>query len=278
MEANEATEFLDKYQFIINLLVVLFLIFVTYIARKLNHKVFFRLQKDRKEIHLIFLEKFLANVILIVGAILVFSVFGGFDSLWKTVLGGTAIMSAVLAFVAQDAIKDVLAGLMISMYKPFELGNRIVLEDGTAGIVKDITMRHVVLQGIDSLVFIVPNSKLNGMYIKNFSYHSKFRSILFDFHIAYGSDVELAKKLIMQIVTDSDSTVPGKKTSSGMTYADVYFMAFEDSSYRLSTTVYYPSVVPTEKITSEINFKVNKAFEENGIEIPFKYINVIQKG
>jgi gamma-glutamylcysteine synthetase len=62
----------------------------------------------------------------------VFSLFGGLDEMWKMMLGGTAIVSAIVAIAAQDVIDDILAGMMISLYKPFEIGNRIELEDGTA--------------------------------------------------------------------------------------------------------------------------------------------------
>ena len=268
----------DKGMFVVTLIVIAFLVFMIWVLRKANHAVFKRAMKDRKEIHLMFFEKLLSNVILIAGIILIFSLFGGFDSVWKTVLGGTAIISGVLAFAAQDAIKDILAGLMISLYKPFEIGNRIVMEDGTAGIVKDITMRHVVLQGIDSLVYVVPNSKLNVMCIQNFSYHSELRAYQFNFQIAYGSDVELAKSLIKEVIIDSEYTVAGVKAADGsLEYGEVYFMAYEDSSYRMVTTAYYMPSSPTEKMVSDINSRVEKIFEENHIEIPFKYVNVVQK-
>lgn len=74
------------------------------------------------------------------GIIIAFSFWGGIGSVWQSILGGTAVVSTVLAFAAQDIIKDILAGLMISLYRPVEIGNRIELEDGTVGIVKDISM------------------------------------------------------------------------------------------------------------------------------------------
>ena len=130
---------------------------------RLNRFIFKRIQKKHEGLHLLFFQRLSSAIILIGGVIFVFSLFGGVDSVWKSLLGGTAIVSAVLAFAAQDVIKDILAGLMISIHKPFEVGNRIELEDGTTGIVKDMTMRHVVIRGIDSQYHVVPNSKLNLM-------------------------------------------------------------------------------------------------------------------
>ena len=261
-----------------SILFIVIVLAVVWILERANHLVFKKVQQNHEGLHLRFFERVIGAIILIVGLIVAVSVFDGVDSIWKTLLGGTAIVSAVLAFAAQDVIKDILAGLMISLNRPFEVGNRIELEDGTFGVVEDITMRHVVLRGVDSLRIIVPNSKLNAMSLKNYSYHSDIRSILFRFHIAYGSDVEKAKSIIRQINRESALTVPGVDKGKYKEYAPVYFMAYEDSSLQLATTVYYKASTPTEKVMNDINMAVDKAFAENGIEIPFAYVNVIQKG
>ena len=250
---------------------------LTYVIFRINRYIFKKIYKIRKALYLRFFERMLSSVILVGGAVIALSSFGGFDTIWKTMLGGTAFISAVLIFAAQDVIKDNLAGLMITVYKPFEIGNRVQLEDGTAGIIRDITMRHVVLQLQDTQVIIVPNSKLNAMSIRNFSYMEEYRSALFQFHIAYDSDVEKAMRVIAHAIMESEYSVPGKKTDHGMEYGPVYFMAFEDSSLLLTTTVYYEASSPSETVISDINLRVDHALQENGIEIPYAYLNVVQK-
>ena len=54
-------------------------------------------------------------------------------------------------------------------------------------------------------------------------------------------------------------------------------MAYEESSLQLATTVYFEPAVPSEVVKSDINLRINKALQENGIEIPYPYLNVIQK-
>ena len=253
------------------------ILLVAWILTRVNHLIFKKAQMKWQSLHLRFFERIITAILLVVGIILALSVFGGIDSVWKTLLGGTAIVSAVLAFAAQDAIKDILAGLMISIYKPFEIGSRIELEDGTAGVVKDITMRHVVLATIDTQQLVIPNSRLNAMSLRNNSYRSGVRAILFRFHIGYGSDVKKAMEVIRQAVESSPYSMAGKQTERGMEYGPVYFLAYEDSSLQLATTVYYSSKVPSEVVLTDINLRVGDALKENGIEIPFNYINVVQK-
>ena len=251
---------------------------VTWLAMKLNQFVFSQIRRKRKNgLKMKFFERLFSVLILITAIVFAFSIFGGFKTVWRTLLGGTAILSAVLAYTGQDIIKDILAGFMISMYKPFEIGNRIELENGTVGIVKDITMRHVVLQLLDTKVCVIPNSKLNAMSLMNYSYHSENRSKLFTFHIAYDSDVRKAMKVIREAIIASSYSVPGKKRDYGMDYGPVYFMSFEASSLMLQTTVWYPPEVPTELMISDINLRVDLALSEAGIEIPYQFVNVVNR-
>lgn len=230
---------------------------LTYVIFRINRYIFKKIYKIRKALYLRFFERMLSSVILVGGVVIALSSFGGFDTIWKTMLGGTAFISAVLIFAAQDVIKDNLAGLMITVYKPFEIGNRVQLQD--------------------TQVIIVPNSKLNAMSIRNYSYMEEYRSALFQFHIAYDSDVEKAMRVIAHAIMESEYSVPGKKTDHGMEYGPIYFMAFEDSSLRLTTTVYYEASSPSEVVISDINLRVDHALRENGIEIPYAYLNVVQK-
>ena len=55
-------------------------------------------------------------------------------------------------------------------------------------------------------------------------------------------------------------------------------MKFEDSSLLLRTTVYYPSTYASEVIYTDINLRVQDALKENGIEIPYQYINIMYCG
>ncbi len=269
--------FFEDYPIVLGLIIIVFIIFGTWILIRINHAVFRRIRRKREGLNTHFFERVISALILIGGIILIISIFSGESSVWRTVLGGTALVSAVLAFAAQDVIKDILGGLMISLYKPFEIGNRVELEDGTVGIVKDITMRHVILDGMDTQKIVIPNSKINLMRLKNFSFHSRYRGAQFAFYIAYGSDIDKAIRVIREAVISSQYSVPGKQTASGEDYADVYFMAYEESSLRLMTTVYFEAKTPSEVAISDINRKVNTALRENGIEIPYQYLNVIQK-
>lgn len=269
------TQIFHNHNIPFEVLMAVIVVAVIWILLHMNRIAFDRMQDRHNGLHLIFFRKLCSVVIVIGGVILAFSLFGGLDEMWKMMLGGTAIISAIVAIAAQDVIDDILAGMMISLYKPFEIGNRIELEDGTAGIVKDITMRHVVIHTPFSEL-VIPNSKLNSMSIKNYSYHIELRSFLATFHVAYDTDVEKAMKVILDTIVECKDTIPGIHTEHGEEYAPVYFMAFEDSSLRLETRVFFMPDVPSEVVISNVNLSVNKALKAAGIEIPYPYINVVR--
>lgn len=260
---------------VLKLLSAVIILAVAWGLTRVNHLIFRKVQTVKEGLQIRFFVRCLDAIIMIFGGIIAVSSFGGFESVWKTMLGGTAILSAVLGFAGQDVIRDVLGGLMITIYKPFEIGNRIELEGGITGVVADITMRHVVLIGLDTQRHIIPNSKLNTMRIRNYSYQTKLRSVDFSFHIGYDSDVEKAMEVIGAAIQESPYSVPGKPSEAGDQYAAVYFMGFEESSLLLRTTVYCTSATSSEKLISDVNLRIQKALKENGIEIPYPYVNLV---
>ena len=193
----------------------------------------------------------------------------------KALFQGTTVLAAIAGFAAQPVIADLICGVMLSSTRPFDMGDRIELEDGISGIVKDITLRHVVLPGVDTIDLIIPNSKLNAMKLKNMSRVRGFRSIHFRFKVAYPTDIEEAKEIIRKAVEECPYSVPAKPGPDGPMYGPVYFMEYGDSSLELTTTVYYTASNTTERVRSDVNTRVKQALEAAGIEIPYDFVNVV---
>ena len=265
------------HSIIINIITIVIIAASVSVVLRINQGIFKRIQKTRTGVQIIFLKRLIAAVIIIIGAIACVSAIIGIENVWTTLLGGTAVITAIVTFSAQGLIKDILGGIMISLYKPFEIGDRIVMEDGTTGIVKDITMRHVVLIGLDTETFVVPNNELNSMRITNYSYQRKDRSAKFNFYVSYESDMDETLRVVEEAIKASPYSVPGKEKDGEKIYGPVYFMSCEPSSYRISTTVYYPSDLASEVLISDINLRVTRALSENGIEIPYPYVNVVDR-
>ncbi len=250
-------------------------IFVVTLVLRMEKKAARRLIEKRGNINLRYVESIFRFVIIFLAIQWVIMSSPLTQSFGRVLFQGTAVIGAIVGFAAQPVLSDLICGLMISVTRPFDIGDRIELEDGTSGIVKDISFRHVILRDIDGIIRVIPNSKMNGMEISNMSFQTRTRSMHLHFNVAYGTDIEKAMEVIAGAVRSSKFSVPGKKGGSGPEYGPVYFIQYADSSLVLATTVYYEPETPTEVVKSDINSRVKLALEENGIEIPYQYINIV---
>ncbi len=216
-------------------------------------------------------EKIIRFLIIFIAAMWVIMSSKITQSFGSSLFQGTAVLAAIAGFAAKPVLSDMFCGIMISTTKPFNIGDRIDLNDGTSGIVKDITIRHVVLQGIDTLKIVIPNSEINSKVITNLSKQAGRRSIHFRFVVGLNSRSDQVKRVIREAVQDSPYSVPRE----GEDYSPVYFIAYQTNGLEMATTVYYEPTSPTEVVKDDINSRVKRALEANGIEIPYNYLNII---
>jgi small conductance mechanosensitive channel len=228
--------------------------------------------KSKNNLTIRFTQNIIRVAIILVAAIWVLVSSTATTSIGKVLFQGTAIIGAVVGLAAQPVLGDFFSGIAITLNKPFEIGDWIELENGTAGVVADITPRHVVLRSLGTVEIIVPNSKINALMIKDTSF-KKLRSTKMEFNVAYGTDVDKASELIKNAVTASELTVPAKDED----YGPVFFEAFADSSLVLTMVVYYKQSTSGLEVKTDVNKRVNDAFNKEGIEIPFNYVNVVMK-
>ncbi len=258
---------------VILLIAILIYIAVGVSLIKANRKLFKRVRnKKGNSVSYQFIER----VIEIGLIVLLFVIPLGGDRIAQSLLGSTAVIAAIVGLAANDVIKDTFAGLQISIYKPFDVGSRVEFDNGMVGIVEQLTLRHIVLAGLDSTRYIIPNSKANTMTLVNYSYGNVPRSLALKFPIAYSSDINKAKQVMTDTICDCTLTLNEKKTDEkNPNSRSVYFLELNDSALIMGATVLYPSNIRTEVVKDEINTLVFNAFKENGIEVPYNYLNVV---
>ena len=228
--------------------------------------------KAKNNLTIRFTQNIIRVVIILIAVIWVLVSSTATTDIGKVLFQGTAILGAVFGLAAQPVLGDFFSGIAITLNRPFEIGDWIELENGTAGVVADITPRHVVLRSLGTVEIIVPNSKINALMLKDTSF-KKLRSVKMDFNVAYGTDVDKASEIIKNEIINSELTVPAKNDE----YSEVFFEAFADSSLVLTTIVYFKQSTSGLAVKTDVNKRVNDAFNKEGIEIPFNYVNVVMK-
>lgn len=229
--------------------------------------------KAKNNLTIRFTQNIIRVAIILIAVIWVLVSSTATTDIGKVLFQGTAILGAVFGLAAQPVLGDFFSGIAITLNKPFEIGDWIELENGTAGVVADITPRHVVLRSLGTVEIIVPNSKINALMLKDTSF-KKLRSVKMEFNVAYGTDVDKASEVIKNEIINSELTVPAKNDE----YSDVFFESFADSSLVLSTIVYFKQSTSGLAVKTDVNKRINDAFNKEGIEIPFNYVNVVMQG
>ena len=244
---------------------------VVFVLLKIEKKLTRRWLAKHRDINNLYAEKVIRFLIIFIAVLFVIMSSSLTRSFGTSLFQGTAVLAAIAGFAAKPILSDMFCGFMISTTKPFNIGDRIELDNGTSGIVKDMTIRHVVLQGIDTLKIVIPNSEINTKTIVNLSHQTKVRSIHFKFTVGLNSNTDQVKRIIQEAIRESEYTVP----RDGEDYSPVYFLAYLDSGLQMATTVYYMPTSPTEYVKDDVNSRVKRALDANAIEIPYNYVTVV---
>ncbi len=251
------------------IIIVCLIMFITDIWKK-------RRIKKLKNLHQKYMVQLIRLVVVIIGILYAIGVINPKADIHSILLKGSALIVAILGFAAQTALSDIISGLLISFNKPFEVGDRIIVEGQDPGVVEDITLRHTVIRIYDGIRIIVPNSQLNSKIVTNTSYKmTDRRGIHLQFSVSYDTNVSEAIDVIRDCVAESPYTLTVENDGITEDSGPVFFLKFADSALLLDTTIWVPRTANNYVAITDINLRVNNAFNERGIEIPYNYMNVI---
>ena len=116
----------------------------------------------------------------------------------STLLAGLGIAGVTIGFALQDVAKNFIAGILLLLTQPFEIGDTINVS-GFTGSVLAINLRSTELRETDGRYVIIPNSDVFVSPIVNFS-RAPTRRIQLDFGLTIESDLELASRTMMKTV------------------------------------------------------------------------------
>ena len=156
-----------------------------------------RLEQRRNSLHVRFAVSCAKGLIAIAAVAAFCMQFSMTREFALTLFQSASLMVAVIGFAAQAVLADVIAGMVLSFAKPFDTGERIVLEDmGIAGIVETITMRHTVIRAYDGSRILVPNSVVNKQVLRNSNFDGNVVGTFLEVSVSYESDLERAIEIV----------------------------------------------------------------------------------
>lgn len=169
--------------------------------------------------------------------------------------------SLAIGLAAKDTMANMVSGFTLMIDRPFRIGDRIQL-GSQVGDVVDIGLRSTKIKGGDNTYLIIPNSELCNSTLINQAFPDCRGKGRINIGVAYDSDVERAKALLVSIC----ASVPGVL---GDPAPEAYFTSFGESSLSLALffwTDHYQNLFAT---TDLINCAISTGFRANGINIPY---------
>ena len=113
-------------------------------------------------------------------------------------LAGLGVAGFIIGFALQDVLGNFAAGAMILAYRPFDVDDYIRVAE-VEGFVKKMNLVSTTITTIDNQTLIVPNSKIWGDVIRNYT-GQRVRRVDLEFGISYGDSIEKAERILHDVV------------------------------------------------------------------------------
>jgi MscS family membrane protein len=204
-------------------------------------------------------------LVALAGATILLSYFGINVAALAALLG---VGGLAFSLAARDTIADAIAGFIILVDRPFRIGDRIEIQGvGTWGDVTDIGLRTTRIRTRDNRMVIVPNSVIGANQVVNYSYPDPRYRIETHVGIAYGTDIETARRVIIEAVEKVEGVLPDKPV-------DALYNEMGDSAMIFRVRWWIESYVDTRRVIDRVHTALQYALDEAGIESPFPTQNV----
>jgi small-conductance mechanosensitive channel len=176
-------------------------------------------------------------------------------------LAGLGVVGFTLGFAFQDIAKNFIAGVLLLLSRPFQIGEVIEIRDFT-GTVMDVTLRATTLRTFDGLQVVIPNADVYTATIVNYPAHDLRRNS-FTIGLAYEEDITRSREVFQEAL----AAVSGV---SDQRCPVVVCTGLADSWAEL--TAYYwftPSEAEYFEMSSRAIQAVKEAAEREGISLPY---------
>ncbi len=241
------------------LIVILVLIAFVYLSKLVKKAMVRAMQSSKVKLSNLLKDMIVAtarNLVLFIGVLFALSQLGISVG---PLLAGLGIAGFIVGFALQDTLSNFASGLMILIYRPFDVGD-FVDAGGITGKVDRMSLVNATFKTLDNQVIVVPNNLIWQQVITNLT-AQKTRRVDLTFGISYSDDIDKAKSILQEVVDNYDACLKSPETnirvaSLGESSVDIICRPW------VRTDDYWDTYW-------DLTETVKKRFDEEGISIPF---------
>lgn len=180
---------------------------------------------------------------------------------WSNVQWLVAALGVGIGFGLQEIVANFVAGLIVLTERPIRIGD-VVTVGSISGTVERIRARATVVVDFDRKEVIIPNKSFITEQVVNWTLSNQTTRLLLKVGVAYGSDIALVQRLILDAVRGNHEVLQEPEPS-------VFFVTFGESSLDFEIRAFVASFDDRLRVQHEINLEVARVLGENGVDIPF---------
>ena len=264
-EAGVVTETISLF----NLIVALIIVVITYILVRniqgiLEVLIFSRVKLSQGTPYTI--TTLLTYALVAVGGAWAFSTLG---MSWSKLQWLFAALSVGLGFGMQEIFANFVSGIILLFERPIRVGDTVTINDVT-GTVAKIRIRAITMIDPDRKEVIVPNKSFVTGQVTNWALSNTVTRLVVSVGVAYGSDLELVKRLLLQAANELPTVLRDPEPRA-------LFLNFGASTLDHELRVYVGQVSDRNDTLDALNRRVNELFAENNIDIAFNQLDIFIK-
>lgn len=171
-----------------------------------------------------------------------------------------------IGFGLQEIVGNFVSGIIILFERPVRIGDTVTI--GTfSGAVTKIRIRATTITDFDRKEVIIPNKALMTERLTNWSLTDTVTRVIVRVGIAYGSDLALTRRLLMQVAKENSRVLKEPEPL-------VYFLTFGPSTLDHELRVFVSELIDRNPAIDELNRRIDELFREHGIDIAFNQVEV----
>jgi potassium efflux system protein len=201
----------------------------------------------------------LTNYLVVISGVVLIATTIGIE--WSKLQWLIAALGVGIGFGLQEIVANFISGLIILFERPIRVGDLITVGDAS-GTVARIRIRATTIRDFEQKELLIPNKELITGRLLNWTLSDAMTRILINVGIAYGSDVDRAMEILLELAYEDERVLDEPKPG-------VVFDQFAESSLNLGFRVYVGTLADRLPVMTDMHRKIHRRFAEEGIIIAF---------
>ncbi len=219
-----------------------------------------------------FVTQLLGAVIYVIAALLYVHLVPELRGIGTALLAGAGVASIVLGLAAQSTLGNLVSGMTLLLYRPFQVGDRVQVTAPTGletGVVEVITLGYTILRTGDNRRIVVPNSAMANQVTVNLTSVDPRIMVAVPVRIDYAADLDKARKILLELAQHH----PHVREVVGCPLT-----ALGESSVTLTVQAWCTEAGVAKQVEFDLLEQAKNRFQDEGIEVPYPYRNLVFKG